>query len=152
MRIEHLFISSGHNFFGRHGLPAGDHPMLPVDHLECVAARGIRDDRFFDYRENYKGQITLFSMEVLEALRRDLNLPLAQPQATRRNVFVREADLNVLIGHEFQIQKVHLAGIEECRPCYWMNAALGPGAEHWLKGRGGLRCRILTDGILRSDV
>ena len=25
----------------------------------------------------------------------------------------------------------------------------GPGAEAWLRGRGGLRCRILTDGWLR---
>jgi hypothetical protein len=32
-----------------------------------------------------------------------------------------------------------------------MNTALGPGAEDWLKGRGGLRARILTDGMLRRD-
>lgn len=33
-------------------------------------------------------------------------------------------------------------------PCYGMNTSLGPGAEQCLKGRGGLRCRILTDGVL----
>jgi hypothetical protein len=31
-----------------------------------------------------------------------------------------------------------------------MNRAIGPGAKEFLKGRGGLRARILTDGILRS--
>ena len=125
--------------------------MVPAEHLECVAGHGIRGDRFFDYKENYKGQITLFSMEVLEALRQELNLPAAQAQATRRNAFVRGVDLNALIGQEFTIQGLRLNGIEECKPCHWMNSALGPGAEDWLKDRAGLRCRILTDGILRRD-
>jgi hypothetical protein len=31
-----------------------------------------------------------------------------------------------------------------------MNQAIAPGAEEFLKGRGGLRARILTDGTLRS--
>ena len=39
-------------------------------------------------------------------------------------------------------------GSEECRPCYWMDEAMGEGAEVFLKGRGGLRCRILDDGEL----
>lgn len=151
MRIEHLFTSPGHNYFGRHGRPAGEHPMVAVDYFECVTGRGIRGDRFFNYKDNYKGQITFFSMEVLEALRSELNLPAAQPQATRRNAFVRGADLNVLIGQEFELQGVHLAGVEESKPCHWMDSALGAGAEEWLQGRAGLRCRILRDGILRRD-
>ncbi|MBK9140799.1 MAG: molybdenum cofactor biosysynthesis protein [Verrucomicrobia bacterium] len=150
-RIEHLFISPGHNFFGHHGQPAGEHPIAAVEQIECVAGRGIRGDRFFDHKEDYKGQITFFAMEALEALRRELNLPNAQPQATRRNVFVRGADLNRLIGREFKIQGVRFAGVEECRPCDWMDQALGPGARAWLQGRGGLRCRILTSGVLRRD-
>jgi hypothetical protein len=31
-----------------------------------------------------------------------------------------------------------------------MNSAITPGAEEFLSGRGGLRARILSDGILRS--
>jgi MOSC domain-containing protein YiiM len=151
IRICHLFVSPGHNFFGHHGRPAGEHPIVAVEQIECVAGRGIRGDRFFDYKDNYKGQITFFSMEVFETLRRELNLPAAQPQATRRNTFVRGADLNDLIGREFGVQGVRFAGIEESRPCDWMNAALGPGAEDWLKGRGGLRARILTDGVLKRE-
>jgi len=125
--------------------------MVPVEQFECVEGHGIRGDRFFDYKQDYKGQITFFSMEVFEALRQELNLPEAQPQATRRNEFVRGADLNALIGQEFVIEGVRLAGIEESKPCHWMDAALGLGAEDWLNGRAGLRCRILTDGILRRD-
>jgi len=149
--IENLFVSPGHNYFGRHGQAAGEHALLEVDAIECVAGRGIRDDRFFDFKENYKGQITFFAIEVFDALRNELNLPAAQPAATRRNVITRGIDLNTLAGIEFEIQGVRFAGIEECRPCSWMDGALGLGAEAWLKGRGGLRARILTDGILRVD-
>jgi hypothetical protein len=30
-----------------------------------------------------------------------------------------------------------------------MDRVLAPGAEAWLKGRGGLRAKILSDGWLR---
>ena len=151
IRVEHLFISPGHNYFGHHGLPPDEHQILAVDQVECVAGRGIRGDRFFDYKDNYKGQITFFAMEVFEALREALKLPSAQPQATRRNAFTRGGDLGAFIGTGFEIQGVHFEGMCECSPCYWMDQAIGPGAELWLKGRGGLRARILTDGILRCE-
>src|SRR4029077_13783233 len=32
----------------------------------------------------------------------------------------------------------------------WMDGAFAPGAQEFLKGRGGLRAKILTDGLLRS--
>ena len=150
MRVCHLFISPGHNFFGHHGQPAGQHPLLRVEQVECVAGRGIRGDRFFDHEPDYKGQVTFFALEVIEALQRELGLTAAQPEFTRRNVFTRGADLNALVGAEFELQGVRFAGTEECRPCHWMNHAFGDErVEGWLKGRGGLRARILTDGVLR---
>jgi len=150
MQVRHLFISPGHNYFGHHGQPAGENPIVAVGQIECVAGRGIRGDRFFDYRPDYGGQITFFAMEVIEALGRELNLAGVRPEFTRRNVFTRGADLNTLIGVEFEVQGVRFAGTEECRPCYWMSYAFrDERAEEWLRGRGGLRARILTDGVLR---
>lgn len=148
IQVHQLFISAGHNFFGHHGQPAGRHPIVEVEQIDCVAGRGIRGDRFFEFKENYKGQITFFSREVFGALQRELNLPQVNPSATRRNVLVSGVDLNTLIGTEFEVQGVRFAGVEQCKPCHWMDSALGPGAEDWLQGRGGLRARILTDGIL----
>jgi MOSC domain-containing protein YiiM len=148
--IRQLFISPGHNYFGHHGQPAGNHPILEVNQIECVAGRGIRGDRFFEFKADYKGQITFFSSEVLDALRRELNLPQAQASATRRNALVSGVDLNSLVGTEFELQAVRFAGVEQCKPCYWMDSALGPGAEDWLQGRGGLRARILRDGLLQA--
>jgi len=148
MKVHHLFISPGHNFFGHHGQTAGDHPTLEVEQIECIAGRGLRGDRFFDFKEDYKGQITFFSLEVFDAMRRELGFANAQPGATRRNAVVSGIDLNQLVGTEFELQGIRFAGVEECRPCHWMDVALGPGAEEWLKGRGGLRARILTSGVL----
>jgi len=110
MEIHRLFLSPGHNYFGHNA-------VMEVDWLECVAGRRIRGDRFFDFKENYKGQITFFSVEVLEALRRELDLSQAQASGRRRNVFVRGLELNPLIGAEFEIQGVRFAGVWQASCC-----------------------------------
>jgi len=125
--------------------------MVEVPQIECLAGHGIRGDRFFDYRDNYKGQITFFALEVFDELCRALGLQDCSPSLLRRNAITRGVDLNSLIGNEFEIEGVAFLGIAECRPCYWMNQAIAPGAEEFLKGRGGLRARILSDGIVRSN-
>lgn len=125
---------------------------MAVEAIECVAGRGIRGDRFFDFKENYKGQITFFAWETLEAMRRELGLKQASAAAARRNVITEGLDLEKLIGTEFEVQGVRFFGVEECRPCYWMNYAFGDErVEAWLRGRGGLRARILTSGWLRRN-
>jgi MOSC domain-containing protein YiiM len=149
VQVEHLFISPGHNFFGHHGGPAGAHPTVAQEKIECVAGRGIRGDRFFDFKPDYKGQITFFSMEVFEQLCRELRIPDARPDAMRRNVLVRGLDLMALVNRRFEVQGTRFIGVEESRPCDWMNLALAPGARDWLRGRAGLRCRIITDGVLK---
>lgn len=125
--------------------------MLEINEAECVAGRGIRGDRFFDFKPDYKGQITFFAWENLNRLWKELGLAPEQrdPSATRRNVITEDLDLNSLIGREFECQGVRFLGTEECRPCYWMNGAIHPEAENWMRGRGGLRAKILTDGILK---
>lgn len=151
MRIRHIYVSPGHNFFGHHGKPAGTNQITEVASVECVAGRGLRGDRFFGYRPDYKGQVTFFAAEVAQALRQALRIDSVDLSAFRRNVITEGVDLDALIGRKFSLQGVELEGTEECRPCYWMDQAIGPGAEDWLKGRGGLRCRILSDGWLRRD-
>jgi hypothetical protein len=150
VEICHLYISPGHNFVGHHGQEPDAYPMIEVPMLECVAGRGIRGDRYFDFKDDYTGQATFFSLDVFDQLCQTLGLGQRSPAETRRNIIVRDADLNELIGKDFEVQGVHFHGTEECRPCYWMNRAIAPGAEEFLKGRGGLRATILSDGELRS--
>ena len=151
MKIRHLYISPGHNFFGHHEQPPGEHPLVERPEIRCVAGRGIEDDRFFDFKHDYKGQITFFASEVFEDICRKLGVNGKLPGVARRNVVTAGVDLNLLVGVEFEIQSVRFAGTAECSPCHWMNDAIAPGAEKLLHARGGLRARILTDGILRVE-
>jgi len=123
--------------------------MLEVQSVHCVAGAGIHGDRFFNYKENYKGQITFFDEEVYQSLCREFGIQDKPASVFRRNVLVRGTRLSDLIGQEFQIQDIRFCGVEECKPCYWMDHAFCPGAEQALKGRGGLRARIVTSGVLR---
>ena len=148
MIIEQIFISPGHNYFGHHSKPPDEFPLLEVPQIERVAGHGIRGDRFFDYRDDYKGQITFFAREVFDELARVFGLTNKSPGILRRNVIVSGVELNQLIGVEFALQGVQFCGTAHCKPCYWMNTACAPGAEEFLAGRGGLRARILSDGRL----
>jgi MOSC domain-containing protein YiiM len=148
MIIRQIFISPGHNYFGHHGRAPDDFPLLEVAQIECVAGSGIRGDRFYDYRDDYKGQISFFSIEIFERLAAHFELQNKSVGALRRNVIVSGVNLNDLIGEEFSIQGVRLRGTAHCKPCYWMNHAVAPGAEEFLEGKGGLRAQILTDGVI----
>lgn len=148
MRIEQIFTSPGHNYSAHHGRPPDDYPLIEAEQVECVAGRGLRGDRFFDYAEDYKGQITFFSREVFGLLSAHFGL-MKSPGVLRRNVIVSGVDLMELIGADFELQGVHFRGTAHCKPCYWMNTAFAPGAEQFLAGRGGLRARILSDGPIK---
>jgi MOSC domain-containing protein YiiM len=124
--------------------------MIEVPIIECAAGRGIRGDRYFDFKGDYKGQITFFSQEVFDELCGAFRVRDCSPALARRNVITSSADLNQLIGEDFEVHGVRFHGMEECRPCYWMDRAIAPGAQEFLKGRGGLRAKILCDGMLRS--
>lgn len=149
MEILHLCLSPGHSFFGHHGQEPADFPMVEVAQVECMAGHGIRGDRFFDHRDEYKGQITFFAEEVYAALCTALKRHDRPASVLRRNVVTRGVDLAAYIGEEWEVQGVRFQGMEECRPCFWMNQAFGQGAEDFLRGRGGLRARIITNGRLQ---
>jgi MOSC domain-containing protein YiiM len=150
VRVEHLYVSAGHRYVGRHGKKPLDFPPVEVGEVDCVAGKGLRGDRYFGHADDYKGQVTFFSMEVFELMCRELQVSDKSPSVLRRNVFVRDVDLGALIGTAFQLQGVTFEGVEECRPCYWMDSAFAPGADAFLRGRGGLRARIMADGVLRA--
>jgi len=146
--IRQIFISPGHNYFGHHGKAPDDYPLVKVPRIECVAGHGIRGDRFYDFRKNYKGQITFFSAEVFEKLCAHFGVKDKPAGVLRRNVIVSGVDLLSLIGREFEIQGVRFRGTQHCAPCEWMNVAFAPGAEQFLKDNAGLRAQILGDGAI----
>lgn len=148
-RIERIFISPGHNYFGHYGKPPGTSPLQELTEIDCVAGRGIRGDRFFDYRDEYAGQVTFFAREIFDELVREFGLTTKSPGVFRRNVLVSGIDLNELIGLDFELQGVQFRGAQHCKPCDWMNLAFAPGTEPFLRpGKGGLRAKIVTSGRL----
>ncbi len=146
--VRHIFISPGHNFFGRYGGPPGQHATTDVATAVCRAGLGIEGDRFFGYRPDYNGQITFFSWETVTAVRRNFHVPDLPADAFRRNVVIEGLHLNELIGARFWLGDIEFEGMGEAKPCAWMNTAVAPGAETWLRGRGGLRAKIRSDGVL----
>jgi hypothetical protein len=151
MRLLHLYISPEHNFFGHHGLPAGEASMMERESIECVAGKGIVGDRFFGFKEDYKGQVTFFSHEVYDRLCAQFQISDVPPSIFRRNIITQGVDLNSLIGQEFEIQGLRFLGTQESAPCYWMNQAFAEGAEEALRGHGGLRAKILRGGMLKKS-
>lgn len=145
--IAALYRSAAHNFVGHHGIEPGVHEMIRVPWLDCVAGRGIVGDRFLDHRPDYKGQITFFAEEVHEAVLSTFGVDV-DSSVYRRNVITRGVDLGAWIGRTFELQGIRFEGVEECRPCYWMDRVVTAGVEEFLRGRGGLRARILSDGRL----
>jgi MOSC domain-containing protein YiiM len=147
VHIEHIFISPEHSYVGHHGGPSGDSPMIELNEARLLKGRGIEGDRYASREEGHPKQITFFDMAVVDELREKYG-PQIRPWQVRRNVFVRGLALNDLVGKSFRIQGVLFEGSAHCHPCYWMNEAIGPGAEAFLKMKGGLRARILEAGTL----
>jgi len=150
VRITHIFTSPGHDFKGRHGQDRLTNGSEYHECVVCEAGRGLQGDRYVMKEEGHRGQVTFFNAEVLREVGEALGLAEVSPDAFRRNVIVEGVDVNDLIGREFTLGGVRFEGTEACSPCHWMDVALVEGAMALLKGKGGLRARILQTGILRT--
>ena len=151
MKIRQIFISPKHIFKGHHGKEPGTEPMREVAEVECVSGKGLVGDRYFDLEPDFIGQVTFFDQSVHEEICREFGVFDKPVSVYRRNIIVDDVDLNSLIGEEFEVQGVRFSGSCEAAPCYWMNSAFAEGAHEALKGKGGLRARILSDGVIRVD-
>jgi MOSC domain-containing protein YiiM len=152
MHIVRLYQSPEHAYKGHKGMPAGTVPMTEVSQIRLVAGRGVEGDRYYKLT-GAKGQVTFFAEETWIRLCRALGVADRRPDVFRRNIVVRGADLNALIGRDFEVQGVRFHGVEHCRPCFWMEQAFAAGAlallDEWKAG--GLRARVLSDGLLAVD-
>lgn len=148
--IHRILISPVHIYRGHHGGPPGEEPMEDRTTVTCEAGRGLVGDRYQEMESGHKRQITFFDLAVhrdLQALFPEIEF---DSDIYRRNCLTEGIDLNTLVGRRFRLGGVLFEGVEECRPCYWMDGALGPGAEEAMVGRGGLRARILEEGTLST--
>lgn len=152
VEILHLLVSPAHAYFGRAREGAADVPTVDAERAEVVAGKGIVGDRFFGKAAHMDAAVTLFAVESLEAIAAELGAGPFDPLLTRRNVILQGAQLAPLLGQDFALESggslVEFHGGRHAQPCVWMNEMLAPGAHPAMRGRGGIRCRALTSGVL----
>lgn len=161
IEIVALLASPVHAYAGRPADgPRPDPDALGRDCVEFRAGMGIVGDRYFNHAAHRRAAVTVFAAESLDDLVRELALDaVPNPLLTRRNVVIRGFPVDELAGGRgeegavFSIDSgdgpVRLRGHRPAYPCRWMDVVLAPGAFRALRGRSGVRCEALDDGILR---
>ncbi|CAI3803791.1 MOSC domain-containing protein [Pseudarthrobacter sp. MM222] len=152
VEVLHLLVSPAHAYFGRAREGAADVPTTDAGQAELVAGKGVVGDRFFGKAAHMDAAVTLIAAEALEAMALELGVEPFDPLLTRRNVVLRGAQLAPLLGHAFALESrgdlVRLKAGRPAHPCAWMDEMLAPGAHKAMRGRGGMRCQVLSDGVL----
>ncbi len=98
--------------------------------------------------------VTVLAAESVEALAAELASGPLDPLLARRNVVLRGAEVEALRGQVFSLDcgdgALLLRGGRPANPCAWLDVVLAPGAHRGMRGRGGIRCAALSDGVLRG--
>jgi MOSC domain-containing protein YiiM len=140
-KIESIFIANPRS------------PMRAVDSAHAVPGKGLDGDRYFDKAGTFSNkstddrEITLIESEAIEALRREYNVELA-PHESRRNLLTSGVALNHLVGADFRVGDIMLRGLRLCEPCGHLAKLTRPGVREGLIHRGGLRAKILSEGVI----
>ena len=122
--------------------------MQDVNTVEVIASKGIVKDRYFNENNNQDIQITLIESENIDYYNQisETNIPYI---SFRRNIITKGIQLNDLVGKEILIGNVKIKGHRLCAPCRYLQEMLKQkNLVKKLLNRGGLRCEILTDGII----
>lgn len=137
-----------------HIAPGASKPMIMLPEAEIIAGRGIKDDRYATKTGHYSADpkpgrhVTLIEAEVIEEIARDQSIPFT-PHDSRRNITTRGIRLNSLIGKQLQIGPAVLEVIRRCDPCTYLEGLVGQPVLKPLVDRGGIRCDVLTGGVIR---
>lgn len=137
-----------------HVAPARGAPTTSVPQACAVPGKGLEGDRHFGRSANDPDaprpdrEITLVEIETIEALARDYGVSL-EPGDARRNVVTRGVALNHLVDRRFTVGEVALLGLRLCEPCAHLAGLTHENVLRGLVHRGGLRARILTEGVIR---
>jgi MOSC domain-containing protein YiiM len=144
--ILQLLASPAHRFAGRpEDGPAPAPPGELVDQIQIREGLGIVGDRYFGKAAHSEAGVTIIASESLPA-----GADLTQ---VRRNILVSGIAVDDLVGSILILDSgdgpVRLKLQRPAHPCAWMDVTIAPGAWRALRGKGGVRCIPLTDGVLR---
>ena len=124
--------------------------MISLPQVQALCARGLVGDHHLSVRPGPVGKknITLIESEQLREFEQTTGLGLS-PAEARRNIVTQGIRLNSLLHSEFQVGDVTVLALELCEPCSLLARRTHPEVMTALWHRGGLRCRILADGLIR---
>ena len=129
--------------------PKKGEPMLSKDEVHALAGRGLAGDRYFAPRAAGKSNnVTLIESEKIHKFASVAGLDFTA-EDSRRNILTRGIELNPLVGCEFYVGAVKVKALELCEPCSLLAKRTHRAVLWGLLHRGGLRCEIITDGIIR---
>jgi hypothetical protein len=126
--------------------PDAEAPVVAVGEARAIAGHGLQGDRYAAGQGTFASgrpgsALTLVDAAVLDSFDREVD--------HRRNVVVRGADLNALVGREFMLGEVRCRGRRLCEPCAHLDRLNGGGVLRPLVHRAGLRADIVGDGLVR---
>ena len=124
-------------------------PLDATGEVEAVAGVGLVGDHYAS-KSNGKRQISLIQREHLTAVAQILGIPEVLAETVRRNMVISGINLYALRDRKFSLGEVLLEGTGTCDPCSRMEEVLGPGGYNAMRGHGGIICRILEGGKIRT--
>ena len=119
-----------------------------VNQAYLEKGKGIVNDRYYENFKEKKEQVTLISLEEINAFNNQVNQNI-EPKDFRRNIIVSGIDLNKLIDKQIKINQVILKIHEVCQPCKYLQDRLKlPSLVKLLVNKSGVRAEIIKSGNL----
>lgn len=125
-----------------------------VDRVRAIPGRGLEGDRYAKGAGTFSRvesgnvrDLTLVASAAVDHLRAATGAEL-DPGDLRRNLVVDGLDLPALIGAQLRLGPVLIECTGTCPPCAHLDRLLALEACDHLRGRGGLRARIVEGGEL----
>jgi len=119
-----------------------------VEKVKLLSGKGIVDDYHFNENNDVKKQITLIESENIDYYNDKFKTNYSYLEF-RRNVVTKGIRLNDLVGKKLLIGDIEIKGHDLCRPCKHLEETLkGKDIIKEFIRKGGLRCEILTSGII----
>lgn len=150
MKLTKIYISPESNYWKHKVGTPGSAPTHEPETVEVHEGRGLVGDRFYDFKNDYAGQVSFMSQDALDSMFDELGTN-ADYSVFRRNLIVAGIDPLSLIGKKFRVGEVEFEGCKDCTPCPWMDFAAGDGTFKWLSdnSKGGLRAKVTKSGHIK---
>ena len=119
-----------------------------INSINVIADKGIENDRYFSDDNDNDVQLTFIEKENIDYYNSisKSDIPYIN---FRRNIITSGIKLNDLVGKELFVGNVKIKVHRLCDPCKYLQDKLNDNnLVKKLVNKGGLRCQIITDGII----